>query len=344
MTSSTVPQLVSVADAIIRDPATGAAIMIGTANISTAFKMTMANTDARGGINNPLLYSYYHTKELTVDIEQATFGETFLPLNAGASISTGAVTVVQTDCLTTSASSAAQLTLTPIGNVSVVLADGSIQTVTPSTKDIVLSGAANQKVTAIYNTSKTADQVVIGATTPPSIVDLTLIAEIRDQSHSTVVKYLQINIPSFQVNGNYDLTMSANGISTEKLSGKSLAVKASDCTSGDYYAKVTYIPVTATTAYSSIAAIPSTVAWTKSTAQSTQLSVYGIRGGTYSNTLITSDCTFARSGSSGSGITVGASTGLISTSASSTTIAETVRIDVTYPSGSLVDHVMINIT
>jgi hypothetical protein len=336
-------ELVSVADAILRDPATGNTIMMGIANINSAFKLTMANTDVRGGIGNQLIYSYYHTRELTVDIEQATFGEQFIALNVGSNVLTGAYTVTQTDCLTTSASSSAQITLTPIGNVDVILADGSIQTVTPSTKDIVLSGAPSQRVTAIYKTSKTADQIVVGALTPPSIVDLTLIAEIRDQSHSTVLKYLQINVPSFQIAGNYDLSLTANGVSTEKLSGKALSVSATDCVSGNYYAKVTYIPVTATSAYTDIAALPSTISWTKSTVQNSNITVLGIKGGVYANTNITSQCTFARSGSSGSGIVVGATTGTLYTSASSTTIAQAVTIAVTYPSGSLVDYVTINV-
>lgn len=339
-----IQQLVSVADAIIRDADTGAAIMLGKANINSAFKLAMSSADVRGGIGNQLLYSYYHTRELTVDIEQASFGESFIALNVGSNVLTGAVNVVQTDCLTTSASSAAQVTLTPVGDVSVFLADGSVQTVTPSTKDIQMTGCPSQKVTAVYLTSKTADQITVGAATPPSIVDLTLVAEIRDQDHSTVLKYLQINIPAFQITGNYDLSLTANGVSTEKLSGRALAVEAKDCVSGNYYAKVTYVPVASTTTYSQIVATPSTISWPKSTAQSTQITVYGLRGGTYANSTITSQCTFARSGSSGSGITVGASTGLISTSASSTTIAETIRIDVTYPSGSLVDHVMINVS
>jgi hypothetical protein len=339
-----IEELVSVADAILRDPTTGNTIMMGTANINSAFKLTMANTDVRGGIGNQLIYSYYHTRELTVDIEQAAFGEQFIALNVGSNVLTDAYTVTQTDCLTTSASSAAQIAFTPIGNVDVILADGSIQTVTPSTKDIQLSGCPSQQVTAVYKTSKTADQIVIGALTPPSIVDLTLIAEIRDQSHTTVLKHLQINIPSFQIAGNYDLTLTANGVSTEKLSGKALSVAATDCVSGNYYAKVTYIPEVATSAYTSIAAIPSTIEWVKSTVQNSNITVLGIKGGVYGNTNITTDCTFARSGSSGSGIVVGATTGTLYTSASSTTIAQAITIDVTYPSGSLVDHVTINVT
>lgn len=335
--------LVSVADVILRDPQTKAGIAYGKANISSAFNLSMSSADVRAGINNPLIYSYYHTRELGITVNQAIFTETILALNAGATVSTGAVNVLQTECVSLSSSGSGVITLTPVGNVEVFLADGSIQTVTPTVKNITVSGANSQIITAVYVTSKRADQITIESVKPPSIVDLTLIAEIRASDQTTVKKYLQINVPRFQVAGNYTLDFAADGVSNETLEGKALVSTANDCTSGDYYAKVTYIPVSSTTTYSSIAAVPSTISWAKGTAESTQISVLGIRGGVYANTNITSDCTFTRSGSSGSGITVGATTGLISTSASSTTIDETIRIDVNYPSGSLVDYVMINV-
>ena len=66
--------LVSVADVILQDATTGAALAYGKANISSAFTLSMQSADVRAGINNPLLYSYYHTRELSVKVEQATFG------------------------------------------------------------------------------------------------------------------------------------------------------------------------------------------------------------------------------------------------------------------------------
>lgn len=335
--------LVSVAKAIMRDPTTGDLLAYGDANISSAFTLSMQNADVRGGIGNQLLYSYYHTRELSAKIEQATFGESIIAFNVGGTVSTGAVTVVHDECLALSSSGSGTVSLTPIGDVSVLLPDGSIQTVTPSTKDITVSGGASALVTCVYETSKSADQITVSSTTPPSIVDLTLIAEIRAADQTTVVKYLNINVPRFQVAGNYTLNLAANGVSTEALEGKALVSSAADCASGEYYAKVTYIPVTSTTTYTDIAATPSNITWAKSTTQSTQLTVLGIRGGVYANTNITTSCSFVRSGSSGSGVTVGATTGLLSTSASQTTIAEVVTIGVNYAAGSLIDYVRINI-
>jgi hypothetical protein len=335
--------LVSVADVIMRDTSTGAAIAYGKANISSAITLSMQSADVRAGINNSLLYSYYHTREMSVKIEQATFDETILALNVGDLVDVGAVNVLQTDCLTLSSSGSGTVTATPIGNISVVYSTGAVESVVPTGQTFTAPSGANQLIYAIYVTSKSANQIVVGATTPPSIVDLTLIAEIRANDQTTVKRYLQVNIPRFQVAGNYVLNLAANGVSNQPLEGKALVSSATDCSSGDYYAKVTYIPVTSSVSYSSIAVIPSTITWTKSTVQSTQLTVLGIRGGVYANQNITTSCSFVKSGSSGSGITTGSATGLISTSASSTTIAEQVRIDVRYAAGSLVDYAVINI-
>jgi len=333
--------LVSVADVILRDSSTGNFLAIGRANISSAFTLSMQSADVRAGINNPLLFSYYHTRELSVKVEQATFDETILALNVGATVAVGAVNVLQTDCLTLSASGSGTTTLTPIGDVSIVYSSGAVETVTPTGSTFIAPSGANAVVTVGYVTSKTADQIVIGSTTPPSIVDLTLIAEIRASDQTTVKKYLQINVPRFQVAGNYTLNLAANGVSNQALEGKALVSSAADCTSGDYYAKVSYIPVSGTTSYSSIAVLPSTIAWTNSAIQSTQLSVLGIRGGVYANQNITTQCTYARSGSFGSGITCGSATGLLSTSASGVTTTGVITILVTYPSASLVDSARI---
>jgi hypothetical protein len=335
--------LVSVADVVLRDPTSGNAYAYGKANISSAFTLSMQSADVRAGINNPLLFSYYHTREMTIKVEDATFNETILALNAGATVAVGAVNVLQTECLTLSASGSGVISLTPVGNVNVFLPNGTIENVTPSTKDITVSGGANARVDVVYVTSKSADQITIASTTPPSIVDLTLIAEIRAADQTTVKKYLQINIPQFQVAGNYTLNLSANGVSTQALEGKALVSFATDCTSGDYYAKVTYIPVSTSSAYSYIAATPSAISFSQAARpQSQSITVLGIRGGVYQNTNITTSCSFVKSGSAGSHITCGSLTGVV-TAGSDVVSGETALIMVNYATGSLLDSVNVTV-
>lgn len=334
--------LVSVANAVLRDPNTGNAIMFGKANITSAFTMSMAATEVRGGINNPLLYVYYHDKKLEIKIESAIFDKTVLGINAGSNVLNGAVSVTQTDCLVLSSGSAT-LSATPVGNVTVFLPDGTIQTVVPVATAITVSGGGNQKVDAVYITSTTADQITVGTTTPPSVVDCTLIAEIRDNT-GVIVNYLQIEIPRFQVSGNYTLSLSANGVSNQALDGMALAVASTDCESGEYYAKATWIAVGASAIpVSAIAAVPGALSFGSSFPGTRSITVLGIRGGIYANANITTSCSFVMTGSLSGSLTVGLHTGVVAAGAL-TTASHAGTVHVTYydsTNGSLVDNVAV---
>lgn len=302
--------LVSVANAIGINPNTQNAIFYGKANLSSAFTLSMQKTDVRGGINNPLLYTYIHDRDLQVSIEQAIFEKTFLALNAGTSILNQTVNVLKTECITLSSNNGV-LTETPVGNVSIKKADGTFVTVTPSGKNITVSGGGNTSVTAIYRYSDTVDRVAIETTTPPSTITLILTAEVRD-TNGNIIEYLQIEVPSFQIDGNYTLEFSAGGVSKEALKGMALSVKGTDCTSGDIYAYVSWIPNTITSVpVGTIAITPSKFEPTVASLPATQqLTVTGIRGGMYANINVTANSTFSKL-SGDTDITVNASTGLI---------------------------------
>ena len=340
--------LVSVADAILRDPTTGNAIAYSKANIESSFTLSTAETEVRGGINNPLLYTYIHDRSLAININQATFDKVVLGLNVGQLSESGAVDVTQTDCIVLSGGSGTLSVVPTADTITVFLPNGLTEIVTATAgSNIYVSAGASQKVDVVYTTSVTADQITIESTTPPSVVDLTMIAEVRDNT-GAISEYLQISVPRFQVMGNYTLALAANGVSQQALSGKALLTTSTDCTTADYYAKVTWIPVSATSvAVSSIAAIPSTIAFTGTSAswpKTQQISVLGIRGGIYANANITSSCTFAKSsGSANSNLVVG-TTGLVTAGSSGSIVAGNYinYFKATYytpTTGSLLDYV-----
>ena len=184
--------LVSVATAIIRDPNTLAGLVYGKALLNSAFTMTLQKTEVRGGINNPLRYVYMHDKALEVKIEQVTFTEALLALNTGNLVSTSAITALCSECIDLTAG-VGTITNTPLGNVTVFLGD-TIQVVTPSTKTITVVGGGSSAVQVTYEYTVTADQLSIETIKPPSIVDLTLLAEVRDNSNN-ITDQLQIHIP-----------------------------------------------------------------------------------------------------------------------------------------------------
>ncbi|MFA7689461.1 MAG: hypothetical protein WCX96_05185 [Bacilli bacterium] len=330
--------LVSVARAIGLNPTTQEAIFYGRANLRSAFNLTMQSTDIRGDIGNALLYKHMHDRDLEVNVEQAVFEKTFLALNVGSSILNQTVNVLKTECITLD-TNVGTLTETPVGNVSVIKDDGTIVTITPSGSSITVAGGGNTKVTAIYRYSDTIDRVSVSTETPPEVITLILIAEVRN-SKGVLVEELQIEVPSFQISGNYNLEMSAEGVSQEALNGMALAVDGTTCADGSIYAYVSWIPVTTTTiSVASIAITPDRFEPAVADLPATQqITVTGIRGGVYGTANVTSDCTFTKL-SGDTDITVSAS-GLI-TVANTGTAADSAIIEAEYD--GLTDIILVEV-
>ena len=334
---------VSVADAIGRD-SNGNVLFLGKANMSSAFTMTTARTDVRGGINNPLLYTYYHDREVAVSIEAATFTPALVALNAGTSVTNGTYSVVKTEAVTLSSGSGT-LSETPVAGtfVGLLFSNGTIANVTPSGTAVFVAGK-NESVTAMYTYSETlVDQVVGYATNPPTGIELILTSEIRNASNVKVYD-LQIIIPNFNISGNYNISLSADGVSSQAIEGAALVEPDP---SGDYYYKVNWIPSTSgTLVFSDLAMTPSVISFSAATAPDTfQITTLGIRGGLYANVNVTTSASYARTSGSAT-ITVGSGTGLVTaTSAVANSHAATITgwyWDAT--SGSLSDTVSVIVT
>ena len=317
--------LVSVAKAIAKDPNTGVGLFLGKTNITSAFNLTMASTEVRGGIGNALLYTYLHDRKVDIKVEEATFDKVFLGMNVGQLATTGTYETLQTETVTL-ASGIGTCTLTPLSDIAVYLPDGTIQNVTPSGTSFTVVDGAALSVDIVYTVSTTADQITVGASTPPNVVDMTLIAEVRDNT-GVIVYYLQINIPRYQVTGNYSLSLAANGVSTQALEGSALVSTSAGV---DYYAKVTWVPVsTSATTYTSIVAIPSTLSYTTSTSATKSISVLAISGTT--NTNVTTSCSFITNSASW---VAGLHTGQITIAGSAAILASSGSVTVSYVSGS----------
>jgi hypothetical protein len=198
-----------------------------------------------------------------------------------------------------------------------------------------------------YPYATTADQIVGEGLKPPTGVDLTLIAEIRDNTN-TVVKYLQVNIPKFQISGNYTLSLTAAGVSNQSLDGTALLAQTGDVATADYFYKATFITASGTAVgVSSIAIVPSVLSFSVASGlpQSKQFNLLGIRGGLYSNLNITASGSYTRT-SGCTTISTGSFTGLTTISAAAHA-GDTALFAVSYfdpTAGSLVDSGSVVVT
>ena len=338
--------LVSVCDVVLRDPTTGTALLYGKSNITSSFAMSMTGTEIRGGYGNPLIYTYFHDKKIEIKINQAIFGEEILALNAGTLATNGTVTVLATDGITISSSGSATLTQTPTSNVSVMMSNGSIQVVTPTGNTITgVTGANNTSVTCIYSYTTTADQISVVTAQPPSICDCTLICPVKDSDGGTPY-YLQINIPRFQVQGNYTMSFAANAANSQELDG--VALTKEDAVNGNYMARAAWVPASGTTvAVYDIAANPTTLTWSVAAGlpATKQITVYGLRGGLNTNSVLTTSCSYVKTTGSAC-FSVGANTGAV-VAGSATVAGYLGSVTCTYydsTSGSLTDVVNLVVT
>ena len=337
--------LVSVANAVGRDPATGEGLFYGTTNASTAVSLSMSEEEIRGGINNVIQGIYYHDKTLECTIEKATFSRAFLPLNVGSDIQIGQnVKVLQTECLTLDGEGNGSLSKLPDGLVNVFLDEDTVMAVTAGAAvdnkyPISVPSMAGQMVTAIYDAYETVDVLTVETTTPPKVVDLTLLIQVRDENMN-LAYILQYNIPKFQVSGNYEMSLSADGVSNESLSGKALNVKAEDCNTGDMYATIKWVPVAATAAaISGIIITNGNITAENGVAAVYQLNVIGIYDSLDNRINITNDCTFEMSGTL-TGVSM--TDGTITVTSEATT-AGSVTITATYGSTSLTDSIIFSV-
>jgi len=338
----------SVADVVLRDATTGQAIAHGKTNTTTSLTQTMSKTDARGGIGNQLLYSYFTDRAVEFTIEMVTFNSYILALQSGATVGTDNYSCVATDCIVLSSGSGTLLTGTPTGNVTFIFDDNDASIlVSPSGSDIVVAGGLNRKGVAIYDYLTSSDRITVEGSTQPTTVELVMTAEVYDKDHTNVVQYFQVVVPSFKVDGNYSLSMTGNEVSSQTLTGTALLNDATDCSNGDYYYTATYINVDSTTTpYSFIAATPSPMSFSEASGSATQqISVLGYRGVLYGTTSITSDCIYSIS-SGCACITVGSATGLV-TAGSALVDGDNANVNVAYwdsVTGSLTDSVYVAIT
>jgi len=136
------------------------------------------------------------------------------------------------------------------------------------------------------------------------------------------------------------MSFAANNVATQALDGYALAVNSTDCTTGDYFARIAYVPAaTSAVTTSAIVAMPSTLVYTAALADSKTISVIGIRGTT--NAAITTSCSFVASGSSWY---AGLHTGLVSISGSLAVAGISGSVIVSYLSGSTTLYDYVNLT
>lgn len=215
---------VSVADAIIRDIRTKQIVMIGKAFVDTGLKQAVQNKEVRGGFGNALQYEFAYNKVVSCEIQSANFKEEYIAMNNGVPIVNEMAEYWNYSEVHKIKSQKVTLNEAPVAgtNVYVELPNNTIETVTPVGKEVTIVTPIedDEEILCTYRVKNIVDTITIDTSHYPIAYELTLIAKVFDKTGQT--KEMQIEIPEWKVEGNFDLNLKADDVVVPKISGKAL--------------------------------------------------------------------------------------------------------------------------
>lgn len=269
----------------------------GTTNLNTSIEVSMQEQNVNAGKGNKLVYSFKYGRELSATLEAADWKLEFLACQVGSKITEGLTDVYKmAECVTLTNGVGIVGTI-PIGDVAVELPNGTIIMVTPdaSSIDLTAYGLTNESVRATYKYSRVAKMITIDADSTPYVGTLIMDAD-KHNNKLGKVGSVQIEIPSYQLSGNFSISFTPDGVTSTSMEGKALAVEGETCTDGSsVYAYVKEFDNTAEAlVVTEIAATPATINLDSAdTATTATISVVGLKGALYAPIeLDNADCEF----------------------------------------------------
>ena len=260
----------------------------GTTSLNTSISVSMEDQEITGGKGNKTLYKYKYGRKLAPSIEMAEWNLAYIAANVGSTVFEGLKDVFAVAECVTLTNGVGTLNKVPTGKVFVEKADGTNVEVEPVGSTITV-GDLNGKVLATYQYNTTVKRVTIDAESTPLVGELVMTADKHNNKKGKVGE-VQIDIPSFQLSGTFDISLEASGTTTTKLDGDALAVEGASCADGSVYAYITEIPsVASSVAVNDLAVTPAVI--NIAVHEEKKLNIIGIKGGLYSNVSIDAkDC------------------------------------------------------
>lgn len=296
--------------------------------IDSGLSVETSNTEIRGGQGNQLQAIYYHSGALNLTLTDTQFRLPYIALNTGASITAGGK-IWESETVTLSGSDGT-LVGTPVAidgeEVAVWTEYKDTHYTLPVTgKKFSVAGTsipADSTICVMYrNNSNSAQTITIPANIIPDRIRLFITANLYgDTSGEGYVGKIEIEVPSAQLSGAQEISMTADGYSNTPLTAMALAYSetgAIGCTQGQYYAKITEY-IKDSNWYDGVTALAIEGGdFELANGQSTTLRVWAVKGNT-SFLAPNSDLTFESSESSCA--SVGENTGVVTTSSTGDTL------------------------
>lgn len=313
----------------------------GVTNLSSSISVSMQEQAVNAGKGNQKIFSYKYGRELTAELEAADWKLEYIALQTGSQIVKGIQDFYSLNECVTLTNGIGTLGKTPIENakVGVELPNGTFVEVAPegTTIDLTAFGLTNEMVKATYQYDVVAKRITIDAESTPYVGKLVLQAD-KHNSKRGKIGTVEIVIPSYSLDGNFDISFTPDGVVSTTLSGTALAVEGDTCADGAaVYAYITEIDDNDDTIAVSEIAISAPTKTIKVDG-TTQLAVVGILGAMYKPIEIdASEVTFSVDTGSAAIASVGEKTGLVTGLDAGTATVKAVY-------GSLEDTISITVT
>ena len=221
----------------------------GKALVDTTFDVKLASTQVRGGRGNQLQYLYWHSNEMTIQLNDTQWNLAALGSTVGSNITTGNSVYVQ-ETITLGSGGGGTVVAQPLAIQSATLygwithVDQSIERVTFTGKTFATSSGTSGDVVCItfFANDAASRSITIPANAIPRIGRLVLTAQLNsgDQS-SNKIGVVEVIIPKCQLSGSFTINMKADGVSQTPLSGTALSYMStatSSCLSEPIYAEI----------------------------------------------------------------------------------------------------------
>lgn len=266
----------------------------GTTNLNTSLEVSMQEQNVNAGKGNKLVYSFKYGRELSATLEAADWKLEFIACQVGSKITEGLTDVYKMAECVQLTNGVGVVGTAPIGDVAVELPNGTIIMVTPDASSIDLTsyGLTDESVKATYKYSRIAKMITIDADSTPYVGTLIMDAD-KHNNKLGKVGSVQIEIPSYQLSGNFSISFTPDGVTSTSMEGKALAIESEKCSDGaSVYAYIREFDNTADAiVVTEIAATPATISLAVD--GTATIEVVGLKGALYSPIqLDNADCEF----------------------------------------------------
>ena len=250
--------LASVGTVQFFDQSSGDLIVTSKTLVDSGINFSVTAEDIRGGMANALLSRYLHDSAMSLTLTDALFDFSYMALNVGGTIQTGA-DVLTLEQVTTTEANKITVKDTPqkFGQFGVIgwyaLSGSDDWTTITFDQDTKTANVSDlpQGTTVCVKYTKTdasAEQFTVSSAFIPAqvygVLTLPLFksgTDTKQFSNSSKVGEVQVEIPNFMFDGNMELALTSAGTTTTPLSGNALATFTGleGCDSNDgYYAKL----------------------------------------------------------------------------------------------------------